>query len=54
MIKASGEQGVVIGRAEYTNADPSYYCRYKAADGRAVEGWWAEDALEDNEDFEKE
>ena len=45
-IKASGESGEVIGRAEYSNANmPSYLVRYKAADGRAVEAWWAEDAL---------
>lgn len=45
-IVASGEQGEVIGRAEYTIAEPSYLVRYKSADGRAVEAWWAEDALE--------
>lgn len=45
-ITASGEQGVVIGRAEYSFAANSYLVRYKAADGRAVEAWWNEDALQ--------
>ena len=43
-IAASGEQGEVIARAEYS-AEPSYLLRYKSADGRAVEEWWAESAL---------
>jgi len=45
VIKCSEEQGDVIGRAEYSNAERSYLVRYKAADGRAVEAWWAESAL---------
>ena len=45
-IMASDEHGVVIGRAEYAYADPSYLVRYKCADGRAVESWWTESALE--------
>lgn len=44
-IAASGEQGEVIGRAEYTHAEPSYLVRYKCADGRAVESWWTESSL---------
>lgn len=44
-ISASGEAGQVIGRAEYSNGQNSYLIRYKAADGRAVESWWGEDAL---------
>lgn len=44
-IAASGEQGEVIGRAEYAHAEPSYLVRYKCADGRAVEAWWTESAL---------
>lgn len=44
-IAASGEQGEVIGRAEYSTAEPSYYVRYQCADGRAVEQWWTESAL---------
>lgn len=45
-IKASGETGQVIGRAQYAEAKNSYYVRYKAHDGRAVEQWWSEPALD--------
>jgi len=45
-LQASDEAGTVIGRAEYTTAENSYLVRYKAADGRAVEAWWTESALE--------
>lgn len=41
----SGEQGVVIGRAEYTDCDNQYRLRYKAADGRQVEDWLVEKAI---------
>ena len=44
-ITASGEKGIVIGRAEYTHAEASYLVRYKCADGRAVEAWWTESSL---------
>lgn len=44
-LELSGENGEVIGRAEYVNKDPQYLVRYKAADGRQVEAWWDEDAL---------
>lgn len=44
-ITASGESGIVIGRAEYANSENSYLLRYRAADGRAVETWWQESAL---------
>ncbi len=44
-IATSGEQGEVIGRAEYVHAEPSYLVRYQAADGRAEEVWWTESAL---------
>jgi hypothetical protein len=44
-ISASGESGQIVGRAEYEHAENSYYVRYKAADGRAVEAWWTESAL---------
>lgn len=44
-ITASTETGEVIGRAEYTNSEPTYYLRYKASDGRAVEQWWSQSAL---------
>jgi hypothetical protein len=48
-IIASGEVGEVIGRAQYAHADDSYFIRYKAGDGRAVESWWNEDAIEATE-----
>ncbi len=44
-INESGEECVVIGRAEYTTAINNYFVRYKAANGLAVETWWTEDAL---------
>jgi hypothetical protein len=44
-ITASGEQGNVIGRAQYSHAENSYLVRYAARDGRAVENWWTESAL---------
>lgn len=45
-ITVSGETGTVIGRAEYVTMQPGYLVRYRSADGRAVEAWWNEDALE--------
>lgn len=46
-ITESGETGTIIGRAEYSTAPlHSYLLRYRCADGRAVEQWWTEDALE--------
>jgi hypothetical protein len=46
-IAESGETGTILGRAEYSTTPlNSYYIRYKAADGRAREEWWTEDALE--------
>jgi len=44
-IAVSGEQGTVIGRAEYEHSENTYWVRYKSADGRAVESWWSESAL---------
>jgi hypothetical protein len=45
-IAASGESGEVIGRAEYTTSEDNYLVRYRAADGRATESWWADSALQ--------
>jgi hypothetical protein len=42
----SGENGEAVARSESANAEPSYLIRYAAADGRAVEAWWAQSALE--------
>ena len=39
-ITVSGENGKVIGRAEYEDEPPSYLVHYKSADGRAVQKWW--------------
>lgn len=44
-IVAGSEIGEVVGRADYVNCVPRYLLRYKAADGRAAEVWWSEDAL---------
>lgn len=41
----SGEVGTVVGRAEYVTSEPSYFVRYKAADGRQVQTWWGESAI---------
>ncbi len=45
-IMASSEHGEVIGRAEYAHCENCYLLRYKAGDGRAVESWWTESAIE--------
>lgn len=47
LISESGESGVVIGCAMYSYCANSYFIRYKAADGRAVEQWWSQDALQE-------
>jgi hypothetical protein len=44
-LALSGETGQIIGRAHYTNSDPSYLVRYVAADGRQIETWQVEDAI---------
>jgi len=44
-IQCSGETGTIIGRAEYAESEPQALVRYRAADGRAVESWWAISAL---------
>ena len=44
-LVCSDERGTVTGRAEYSNSNNDYRVRYKAADGRQVEAWHAEDAL---------
>lgn len=45
-IAASGETGQIIGRAEYVTSEPCYLIRYAAKDGRAMEQWWGESALQ--------
>lgn len=46
-IVESGEVGTVVGIAEFDSADPQFLLRYRSADGRAVQAWWTQNALED-------
>lgn len=45
VLSVIGQNCLVIGRAEYFNDEPSYFLRYKDAQGNAVEQWWTESAL---------
>ena len=45
-ITVSGEHGNIIARAEYVDTTPQYLLRYKCGDGRAVESWWGESAIQ--------
>lgn len=45
-LSESNEGGKIIGRAQYTYAIPAYLVRYVGGDGRQVENWISEDALE--------
>lgn len=45
-LKESDETGEVIGRADYSHAEPSFFIRYKCGDGRMIESWWTESAIE--------
>ena len=45
VIKVSGEEGEVIGRADYQESDNAYFVRFKDATGHAREAWWTELAL---------
>lgn len=45
-LSTSHEKGIVIGRADYDFAEPTYLVRYTAADGRCVEVWWTESAVQ--------
>ncbi|AEG53101.1 hypothetical protein [Sinorhizobium meliloti] len=44
-LSISSEVGEIVGRAQYTNANPQYLVRYLAGNGVQVESWLAEDAL---------
>ncbi len=44
-IEISGEEGVVIGRAEYSASKPQYLIHFKAAEGRACTAWYEADFL---------
>lgn len=45
-LMLSNETGIIRSRAEHVTGEPNYYVLYKAADGRQVEAWWTESALE--------
>ena len=44
-LTLSGEQGVVIGRAEYTESEPQYLVRYVTAQNCQVEAWLSQSAI---------
>lgn len=44
-LSMSREHGEVVGRAEYTVSENSYFVRYVAGDGRQVEEWLGESAI---------
>jgi hypothetical protein len=45
-LPLSDESGIVIGRAQYTDANNNYLVRYRSGDGRQVECWHTELAIE--------
>lgn len=45
-IEVSGETGKVAARCEYEASETQYLVRYQNAEGRAVEVWWGESALQ--------
>lgn len=45
-LVSSEETGTIVGRAEYVSNENSYLVRYKAGDGRQVETWWSESAIQ--------
>ena len=53
-LTVSDERGTIRARAEYENGENAYLVFYKAADGRAVEGWWGESQIEVDEVGERE
>lgn len=44
-IKVSGEQGQVIGRADYKHDQNYFQIRYRTSNGTATTRWWGADAL---------
>ena len=46
VVLSANEKGTVIGRAEYVASERSYMVRYVAGDGRLVDQWWGESALQ--------
>lgn len=45
-LKASAEEGVVVGRADHLDSSDHYLIRYKSNDGCLREQWWPESAIE--------
>lgn len=45
-IKVSGEAGEIVGCAHYQDSERQSLVRYRANDGRAVQAWWSNSALE--------
>jgi hypothetical protein len=45
-LALSGELGVIIGKATYRDLPDSYLVRYVAADGRQVQDWFENSAIE--------
>lgn len=45
-ITISGEEGFIVGFAEYIELPKQFYVSYKAADGRAVKDWFYGSELE--------
>ncbi|WP_158092484.1 MULTISPECIES: hypothetical protein [Gilliamella] len=39
-IKVSGEEGEIIGIAQYVDLPNQFFISYKSADGRAVKDWY--------------
>ncbi|MDH5188486.1 MAG: hypothetical protein OEW37_05960 [Rhodospirillaceae bacterium] len=44
-IIALNQTGTIQDRAQYLTGKDMYQLHYKAADGRAITTWWAEDLL---------
>jgi len=44
-IKVSGEEGEIIGIAQYVEHPDQFFISYKSADGRAVKDWYSESEL---------
>lgn len=45
-LVSSEETGTIIGQARYSESNPAYLIRYKAANGQLTEGWWSESTLQ--------
>lgn len=45
ILVESSEKGTVIGRGEFSHSENTYLVRYRAGDGRQIDEWWGESAL---------